>query len=92
MEDSLSAKITPLSDGSVHLQVLEGSQRLSVTLPQSSYNQLVQFAEARGISIAEAARRAIRRDNFIQSLLQEKGGRLMIETPDGRISYIYFDE
>ncbi|AFZ26396.1 hypothetical protein Cylst_4302 [Cylindrospermum stagnale PCC 7417] len=70
----------------------EDPQRLSITLPQASYNDLVKTAEEKSISIAEAARRAIRRDLYVQSLLREKAGTLMMETSDGKIAYIYFDE
>ncbi|MGD1951982.1 MAG: ribbon-helix-helix protein, CopG family [Leptolyngbyaceae cyanobacterium] len=69
-----------------------GNQRVTITLSSSSYEKLSEIAREQSISISEAVRRSIRRDLFIQSLLKEKDGKLLIESPDGREAYILFDE
>lgn len=63
-----------------------------MTVTGSSYAEMVEIAREKNISVSEVVRRSIRRDLFVQGLLKEKGGRLLIETPDGKESYIFFDE
>ena len=60
----------------------QASKRLSITLPPDQIAHLEAKAEASGISFAEAARRAIARDAYLQEELRN-GASLFIKTKDG---------
>ena len=60
----------------------QASKRLSITLPPDQIAYLQAQAEASGISFAEAARRAIARDAYLQQELRN-GASLFVKTNDG---------
>ncbi|MEL7003645.1 MAG: ribbon-helix-helix protein, CopG family [Cyanobacteria bacterium J06656_5] len=86
------SKITQSFEGDSLSPSVGGSQRITVTLDLSSYEKLAEIAQEKNMSISEAVRRSIRRDMFIQSLLREKGGKLLMESSNGKEAYIFFDE
>lgn len=60
----------------------QASKRLSITLAPDQTAYLQAEAEASGISIAEAARRAIARDAYLQEELRNSAS-FFIKTKDG---------
>lgn len=58
------------------------SKRLSITLPPDLIAHLEEEAAALGISFAEAARRAIARDAYLQEELRN-GASLFVKNDDG---------
>ena len=89
---SRSKKVPKSSKDEKNNRAEAESQRITVTLGASSYEKIVKIAQEQNISISEAVRRSIRRDLFVQGLVKEKEGKLLIEFPDGKEAYIFFDE
>jgi hypothetical protein len=67
-------------------------RRLSITLPASTYQELEVISGEENISLGETARRAIKRQLFLENILEDKDGKLMIEGSDGNFYYIVFDD
>ena len=67
------------------------SQRVSVNLPEPAVLKLDEIARAKGISTSEVARSAIKRDLQIRKL-EEEGGKLLVEMPNGKTFYLLPDD
>ena len=67
------------------------SQRVNVTLPAVTYQELLDIAEDNNVSLSEAAKRAIKRDISLRKL-EEEGGKILVQFPDGQIAHIMPNE
>lgn len=68
-----------------------GPQRVSVTLPGTAAEELESIAQNAGIPLSEAARRSIRRDLALRKL-EQRGGDVLVQLPDGKTVYILPNE
>lgn len=66
-------------------------QRVSVTLPGTTADELGNIAQNAGITMSEAARRSIKRDLALRKL-EKRGGDVLVRFPDGDTAYILPDE
>ena len=64
-----------------------GPQRVSVTLPASTIEELEEIARNEGITLAEATRRSIKRDLALRRF-EGRGGDVLVKFPDGQTAYI----
>jgi hypothetical protein len=82
-------------DEDIPIKVLKpdlAPRRLSMTLPGSIYQELEAISNEENISLGETARRAIKRQLFLEKILEDKDGKMMIEGSDGNFYYIVFDD
>lgn len=57
-------------------------KRLQVDLTDDAYTRLSQAADLEGRPLAEVVRRALNIEDFLR-VEQKKGGKVLIEEPDG---------
>jgi predicted transcriptional regulator len=60
------------------------SVKVTVNLPEELVGALKEYADARGITMTEALRRAITHENYFAGEI-EAGGTVLIEKPDKSI-------
>lgn len=67
-------------------------KRLPVPLTPSMRSELDQISKRENASLGETAKRMIKRALFVDSLVEEKNGHLIVEGEDGNPYYVVFED